>query len=379
MNDQKNSPYLKEIIARYLDGTATAAEIEFLEKQDALIDKKRGGFAEMSVEERQEIKAAIKRGLDQEIGKSSPRIRPMQWIKYAAAILLFAAGTIGIYYYTTPGSIAPIEDGTFKTEITAKSSITPGTNRATIVLEDGSQYQLSEDHTGIVNSANAITYEDGKTIRTNPNASAKIIVPAAGQYRVTLSDGTKVWLNSVSSLKYPIQFTGDERRVTLSGEAYFEVEKDASRPFIVESTGQEIKVLGTKFNITAYSSLPIVTTLLEGSVHVSNGHSSQQLSPGQQLRVEGGKMKLVKDHIDLEEVLAWKNGYFKFNENLESIMNKVARWYDVEVVYKIKPDPDMTFEGKISRDKGIEELFEIIELTKEVRFEIQGRRVTVMK
>ncbi|MGE8241468.1 MAG: FecR family protein, partial [Sphingobacterium sp.] len=263
--------------------------------------------------------------------------------------------------------------------ITSSAPITPGTNRATIVLDNGSQYQLSESQSGIVNGSNEIAYEDGKTISSNSYSSATVVVPAAGQYRVTLSDGTKVWLNSVSSLRYPVQFSGSERRVFLSGEAYFEVSKDTSRPFVVESPGQEIKVLGTKFNVSAYSTSPIITTLLEGAVEVSNGATAQKMTPGQQLQVANGKMKLTKNNVDWEEVSAWKNGYFKFNGNLESIMDKIARWYDIEVVYKIKPDPYMIFEGKISRNKDIEEIFEIIELTKEIHFEVQGRRVTVMK
>ncbi|MFD2553109.1 FecR family protein [Sphingobacterium tabacisoli] len=379
MKDQKNSQHLKHIIARYLAGTATEAELKFLEQRDKLIEDYEDDFSKITVEEKSEIKDQIKQRLDQEIRRPVTRVRFLRWTRYAAAALLFSTVGAGMYYYTQSNAVEPDAQPGIVTNITSSAPITPGTNRATIVLDDGSQYQLSESQSGIVNEANAITYEDGNTISTSAHTSATIVVPAAGQYRITLSDGTKVWLNSVSSLRYPVQFSGSERRVVLSGEAYFEVQKDASHPFIVESEGQEIKVLGTKFNISAYRSFPHITTLLEGAVEVSNGTAVQKLAPGQQVQVSNGKMSLIKGNIDLEEVTAWKNGYFKFNGNLESIMDKVARWYDIEVVYKIKPDPNMTFEGKISRDKNIEEIFEIMELTKEIHFEVQGRRVTVMK
>ncbi|ERJ57917.1 FecR family protein [Sphingobacterium paucimobilis] len=379
MKEQANSQYLKEIIARYLAGTATAAEIEFLQQRDMLIDKDGGDFSKISEPEKQDIKAKIKQRLDLEIHRSRPTVPFVRWARYAAAVLVFAMVGTGIYYYSHSNSTRVNEELKTEANITSPTTIAPGTNRATIVLDDGSEYQLSESQSGIINEANGITYEDGNTISTGTYASATIVVPAAGQYRVTLSDGTKVWLNSISSLRYPVQFSGSERRVVLSGEAYFEVQKDASRPFIVESEGQEVKVLGTKFNVSAYQAFPLITTLLEGAVEVSTDAAIQKLTPGQQVQVSKGKMKLMKSSIDLEEVTAWKNGYFKFSGNLESIMDKVARWYDIEVIYKVKPDPNMTFEGKISRDKNIEEIFEIMELTKEIHFEVQGRSVIVMK
>lgn len=379
MKEQANSQYLKEIIARYLAGTATAAEIEFLQQRDMLIDKDGGDFSKISEPEKQDIKAKIKQRLDLEIHRSRPTVPFVRWARYAAAVLVFAMVGTGIYYYSHSNSTRVNEELKTEANITSPTTIAPGTNRATIVLDDGSEYQLSESQSGIINEANGITYEDGNTISTGTYASATIVVPAAGQYGVTLSDGTKVWLNSISSLRYPVQFSGSERRVVLSGEAYFEVQKDASRPFIVESEGQEVKVLGTKFNVSAYQAFPLITTLLEGAVEVSTDAAIQKLTPGQQIQVSKGKMKLMKSSIDLEEVTAWKNGYFKFSGNLESIMDKVARWYDIEVIYKVKPDPNMTFEGKISRDKNIEEIFEIMELTKEIHFEVQGRSVIVMK
>ncbi|MBL1409464.1 FecR family protein [Sphingobacterium faecale] len=379
MKEQANSQYLKEIIARYLAGTATAAELEFLEQRDMLIDKDGGDFSKINGPEKQDIKDQIKQRLDLEIRRSRPSIRFVRWARYAAAALLFATVGTEIYYYSQSNSTQVNEELKAEANIASSATISPGTNRATIVLDDGSEYQLSESQSGIVNAVNAITYEDGNPISTSAYTSATIVVPAAGQYRVTLSDGTKVWLNSISSLRYPVQFSGSERRVALSGEAYFEVHKDASRPFIVESDGQEVKVLGTKFNVSAYQTFPLITTLLEGAVEVSADAAVQKLTPGQQVRVSDGKMKLMKGKVDLEEVTAWKNGYFKFSGNLESIMDKVARWYDIEVIYKVKPDPNMTFEGKISRDKNIEEIFEIMELTKEIHFEVQGRSVIVMK
>jgi ferric-dicitrate binding protein FerR (iron transport regulator) len=206
-----------------------------------------------------------------------------------------------------------------------------------------------------------------------------IEAPAGGQWQVKLPDGSLIFLNASSSITYPIRFVGNERRVHIIGEAYFEIAHNKEIPFQVESRGQIVEVLGTKFNVTAYADEKIIrTTLLKGSVKIITNSESKLLKPGQQAQVSGNKFEITSD-VDLEEIVAWKNGYFKFNESLESIMAKISRWYDVDVEYRVKPDSDLTFSGKISRSRDISGILKMLEYTGDVHFRLEGRRVIVTK
>lgn len=165
----------------------------------------------------------------------------------------------------------------------------------------------------------------------------------------------------------------------LKGEAYFEVAHNKNMPFKVQSHGQTVEVLGTHFDIMAYDDEKLIkTTLLEGSVKVSDHGKNRLLTPGEQAQVGERGIKITRD-VDLEDVIAWKNGYFKFNENLEAIMNKIARWYDVKIVYESKPDPSYLFEGDLSRERDLSEILKIMEYTGKVHFAIDGRRIIVKK
>jgi ferric-dicitrate binding protein FerR (iron transport regulator) len=208
---------------------------------------------------------------------------------------------------------------------------------------------------------------------------------------VKLPDGSRVWLNAASSLKYPVSFSSlKDRRVELHGEAYFEVAKDKLHPFLVETDGQEVTVLGTHFNIKAYrQDKNIVTTLAEGSVRVGYQASAWSdhgkivykdeviLSPGQQSLLKGETISVSK--ADMEESLAWKDGNFVFNDaNIEKIMQDIARWYNIEVFYE-GPSPTGAFSGNISRSKNISQILKALESTKLVHFKIEGRKVYVSK
>ncbi|MNX85526.1 fec operon regulator FecR [compost metagenome] len=218
-----------------------------------------------------------------------------------------------------------------------------------------------------------------------PNPSGKtsyntIETPKGGQYQLILPDGSKVWLNAASSLTFPTSFVSlKTRKVELIGEAYFEIAKNKTSPFIVKSAKQEVKVLGTHFNINSYADeQSTTTTLLEGSVNIVSLNKAENiiLKPGQQSTLNNNKINVTE--INTEEAIAWKNGLFIFNdENIKSIMKKIARWYNVEITFKGNLD-HVSFVGNYARNKDLESLLENIELTEKVHFKIEGRRIEVI-
>ncbi|WEK20564.1 MAG: DUF4974 domain-containing protein [Candidatus Pedobacter colombiensis] len=281
------------------------------------------------------------------------------------------------------------------------NDVPPGGNDAVLTLADGRKISLTDAAQGeLINmtGVHIIKTADGQLVYTaDASAAGKenritfntITTPRGGQYQVNLPDGTKVWLNAASSLKFPTTFTDlKERKVELSGEAYFEVAKNKKQPFKVISSGadygraQETEVLGTHFNINAYDDeAETKTTLLEGSIRVSARENVNKkydviLSPGQQAVLNEGKLKTI--NVDTEEAIAWKNGNFIFAyEGIESIMRKIARWYNVDIVYQGKIT-DNNFVGMVPRFKNVSEALTILELTNTVHFKIEGRRITVM-
>ncbi|WP_183574485.1 FecR family protein [Mucilaginibacter sp. X5P1] len=274
-----------------------------------------------------------------------------------------------------------------------KTIIVPGSNRATLTLSNNKVIILNNSANGVLaslGSSNVRTIHNAQLVYKNSpgsntssadeNAINTLSTPRGGQYQVVLSDGTKVWLNSASSISYPVAFTGKERHVELTGEAYFEVAKNKDKPFYVSMNNVQIRVLGTHFNIAAYNNDDNITaTLLEGSVQVTKNNSLSLLKPGQQAVVPDGNNDIHVLPADIEQVMAWKNGYFIFNdENITDIMKRVSRWYDVDVEYKdnIK---DQQFGGIYDRSKSLADLLHYLEKLGKVHFEIEGRRVIVMK
>jgi transmembrane sensor len=270
--------------------------------------------------------------------------------------------------------------------------IPSGGNRAMLTLSNGQKIDLTHAANGSVavqqgtrvlkNRAGLLVYDDS----AGPGAKGEarentVTTPVGGTWQLCLPDGTRVWLNNSSSLTYPSHFRGQsERMVTLTGEAYFEVAKDKRHPFIVQSGGQEVKVLGTHFDINAFADEHVVrTTLLEGLVTVSAADKklTQKLFPGSQSLLQGGSLKLTRANI--EQVVAWKNGYFRFdNTPIEQVMRELARWYDIDVRFD-GPLPTEKLNGRISRSKNISKVLNALAATKTVHFKIEGRRVTVMK
>ena len=247
----------------------------------------------------------------------------------------------------------------------------------TIILDSVSAGQVAvQGNTRITKTA------DGKIIYKG-NGSGEmqyniLTVPRGSQIAsITLSDGTKAWLNSASALKYPVVFTGNERKVEITGEVYFEVAHNASMPFRVQKGDVLINVLGTHFNVNAYDDETAVeVTLLEGAVRINSGTVSGLLRPGQQAKVSSGIQ--IGDDTDLEEVMAWKNGKFQFGEaaDINTIMRQVSRWYDVDVVYKGAVTGHIG--GTISRYENASKVLDMLEMTGAIRFQIEGRKVIVV-
>lgn len=298
----------------------------------------------------------------------------------AAAILIMIAG----FYFYNPHQVNPLAAHI------NEQKIVPGGNKATLTLADGSKILLDDAKTGILAEQAGVEVQkaaDGQLIYSvsssaGPSAGATgayntIETPVGGSYQVNLPDGTKVWLNAASSLSFPAKFTDGSRIVKLTGEAYFEVTKNKHMPFMVKFNDQVVEVLGTVFNINSYADEGAnKTTLFEGSVKLSQNNRDVLLVPGQQAIYAKNEIKVVE--ADLEETLAWKEGYFLFkNEDIQGIMRKIARWYDVEVSYSGKV-PDIGFGGKISRSTDITEVLNALQLTNSVHFKIEGRRIVVM-
>jgi transmembrane sensor len=207
-------------------------------------------------------------------------------------------------------------------------------------------------------------------------------IPRGGEFYLTLSDNTKVWLNSETTLKYPVEFAGEERRVELTGEAFFEVEKDAERPFRVVSDEQVVEVLGTSFNISSYpEDSVILTTLVEGKVNVflgENPETSQTLLPKHQSFLARGEDRIMQREVDVSEYVAWKDGEFYFrDQSLENIMKTLSRWYDIDVVFNEPQAKDILFTGHLERYENFERILNLIQRTNEVSYSEEGRTITI--
>jgi transmembrane sensor len=378
--------YFLEILRKYRLGDATKEETRFLEAYYNVFDLNEDLIKEENEQDFLFLKSTIKNNIDSEIRRLDKktivkRIWPV-WIKYAvaASLLLFvSAGVYLLLKVNAPDNLTAV----------APSSILPGSNKAVLTLGDGKRIVVGDALKGEIarqigvyitkTASGQIVYNlSPGNVQQGEVMQNSISTPNGGQYQVILPDGTKVLLNAASSLTYPVVFTGKERVVTLTGEAYFEVAKNKQMPFKVRSGMQTTEVLGTHFNVNAYADeREIKTTLEEGSVKVYTDEAATLISPGQQALVSrAGSGGVSKININLEKELAWKNGIFSFeNEDIKTIMRQIARWYNVEVVYKGDLPKDKFF-GEISRKSNLAEVFRILELNN-VGFTVKGKTVEV--
>lgn len=393
-----NNEQVIELISKYNEGIASKEEVRLVEnwfvKQSEIRQREPEDLDYLDVKRQMwlNIDQQIDRPLTKRLSPDTPPSGKSVWrLSMAAAAAVLVIALTAILFYRNYNDVAGPQ--------IVKNDINPGKNKAVLTLANGQKISLTDALNGKLAQQAGVTISktaNGQLVyQAAPNASGKntaeyntIEAPRGGQWQVILPDGSKVFLNASSSLKYPVVFAAKERKVELKGEAYFEISHNKKAPFRVRAKGQTVEVLGTHFNIMSYDDEKTVkTTLLSGSVKVSSNAKNASgvnaaeflvLKPGEQSQVSSGNMKLIQD-VDLEDVLAWKNGYFKFNENLRSIMTKVSRWYDVEVVYETQPDPEFKFKGEISRDKNISELLNMLDYTGNVHFKIEGRRVIVKK
>lgn len=300
---------------------------------------------------------------------------------WAAASIAIILAVCGYLWFASEKQSLDISRKT-----TPSRDAAPGKNGAVLTLADGSQVVLDSMKNGLVATQNGtkVTLHNNEISYAPENADKKEIVyntlstPRGRMFHVQLPDGTEVWLNAASSIRYPIAFTGAERKVAISGEAYFEVAKNPKLPFVVDVDKKiKVQVIGTHFNINAYSDEPkISTTLLEGSVKVVNEEEAVILTPGQQAQVTGAQMKVING-VDLSVSIAWKDGKFRFNHTpLNEILRQFARWYDVEIIYEGKV-PDFVLSGGIKRYFTLSEaLLTLTEMG--LRYRIEGKQLIVM-
>lgn len=344
-----------------------------------------------------ELAKLIERRLDQ-LPNSGKIIFLQKWRKIAVAatiLLLVLSGT----WYTLSLLNEPGTERDLMEQITSRygDDILPGGDKAKLILSDGQAIILDDIPTGQSQVEGGIRIHktgDGAIeydFYTNEHIAVTslfyhtITTPVGGEYQITLPDGSRVWLNSISSITAPSAFDEGERMVEVTGEVFFDIVESRSPtgkkiPFLVRTANQTVEVLGTQFNIKAYPDNDAVeTTLIEGKVVVRASDNTTSLMPGEQSRViQDGQIDLIKN-INIAKVIAWKNGYFQFSDDsIKDIMNQLRRWYDIEVEY-VGDLPDSRFGGQISRNKNISEVLRVLELTDEVRFRIDGQKVKIWK
>lgn len=388
----------KELIEKYISNTCSREELKRLfqiietqqgrEELTTILKNQWDNSNASSNEDDLELKF---RSLMQNLKREAPVVsiakksKVSQWKARIAAAVLIGTFFTGAYLVWKPDH----KNTVAKTETSIPGNgheIAAGGNKAILTLADGSTIVLDNAKKGIVSTQggtkvlklnNGILSYDGDS-KTKTLLFNTISTPRGGQYQLILADGTKVWLNAASSLKFPTAFAGKERKVELLGEAYFEVAKNAAKPFKVEVDGMEVEVLGTHFNINSYDDEASTrTTLLEGSIQINKNNRSSLLRPGQQARLNReGEIRII-EHADVEEAIAWKEGKFQFDRaDIHQVMRQISRWYDVEVQFKgIIPKH---FGGTISRSVNLSKVLNMLELTGEVRFRVEDHKVLVI-
>lgn len=323
--------------------------------------------------------------------KRQSLIRP-RWLKIAAAVAVVAASGLWISQ-SRRGA-----DSAFTA--VAASDIAPGKYNATLTLSNGATIALNNVQNGVVVSqgnSQIIKRDSGELVYRPQNLATgsgrpeagqvlynTLSTPRSGQYRVTLPDGSRAWLNASSSIRYPTTFGGKERVIEVTGEVYLEIKSDYRRPFVAKIASREgrdmgsVRVLGTKFNINAYMDESTVkTTLIDGAIRVSKGKAHQLLKPGDQATVGGREDQISVARVYTGDAIAWKNGFFRFRgDDIAHIMNEIARWYDVQVVYKNHKIPQGHYSGVISRNTPLSQVLKILE-TGGFNFEMTGRKIEV--
>lgn len=369
---------LARLIRKYRRGVASSEEAAFLDKYYSYFDREIKISDSFSLEEKEELENKIFREIKAKI--ENPPVRSNISVYFRKSYRYAAAAVILIMLCV--GALLLLEKS---------NDIGPGGSKALLTLDDGSKIVLEEAKMGTLATQGntSIVKQESGLLAYDASASISgddeivgtntVTTPLGGEYQVILPDGTKAWLNAASSIKYPTAFKGKDRVVEITGEVYLEVSKDKTKPFIVKVDGMtEIKVLGTHFNINAYPDEGVIkTTLLEGSVQVTNPSGAPvTLSPGQQSTTDSQGVIFVQN-VDTDAVVAWKNGTFQFNSmSIDEIMRQISRWYKVEVIYQ-NEKPLGEYSGIVSRNTNLSEVLDMLQLSG-INCKIDGERLIVL-
>jgi|SRR5690606_19758670 len=360
---------------KYIAGQCSAEEIRLLEEYRDAFELADLPWDEATMGDQHQVERRIRKRLFRQIGRSR---RP--WYIYPAAAVLAIGIAVAVALQLQPKLWDRLE--------ASNAPIVPGGNKALLTLPDGSQVALDEIDITQLDGGQGVIRElsDGR-LAYSPTIAGEgtdrhhtISTPRGGQFQVTLPDGTDVWLNAASSIRFPLTFSTDKRLVEVTGEVFFDVNRQPDRPFIVQNDDQAIHVLGTSFVVTSYpEEHKLKTALLEGSLRVRIGTTDYALSPGQRTVYDKRQKEVLKESFDPEEAIAWKSGYFLFDaEPIENVMFKIARWYDVDIAYEGNMRGKQ-FSGSISKYDNIQDVLDMLALTGTVNFKINGRRVVVME
>ena len=322
------------------------------------------------------------RRLEENIYDQKSRRMTLRWSIAASIILL-----VGLFVGRTINGVRDMHEE----QLLTKSVMQPGTSKAILMMANGEKVVLDQarkldiqlnERVRVASSGQGIVYEENGKGEVKEEYN-KLVTPTGGEYFLTLSDGTRVFLNAASELKYPVEFVGGKRVVDLNGEAYFEVRKDSLRPFIVRVNGAEVTVLGTSFNVNTYGDDgQIYTTLVNGSVRIFSEKNGQEevLTPGMQgvMNIQTGQLTVRE--VDVESYVAWREGRFVFRTmTLDLIMRQLQRWYDFEVFYQNPELKEYEFRGVIKRDMDLDKVLSVIKATTNVDFDVKGKVITIIK
>lgn len=370
---------VRELLRKYKAGECTAEEQAFMDSW----------YADLEKHSPDQVYCSPEQGEDQvwqlalaKYQLTKPHRRPYYWPVAAAVLFVIGAVVWSFKYYRS--EVLPVGPADLYTYNKAHD-IQAGTNKAILTLADGKVISLDDAVTGQVADQNGVTINKnskGQLVYTTAHSSSgrvnamaynTIITPKGGQYDIILPDGSQVFLNAASSLKYPVSFNGAERMVELNGEGYFMVAKNERQPFIVSTADQSVKVLGTHFNITNYPGEATITTLVEGSIQITTPTVlSKRLKPGQQAIRTGQDLQITA--VDAQEAVAWKDGLFVFRKTpIQQVLAQLCRWYDMDTEDLLLPD--ITFDGEIPRDQPLSELLNVIAENSHVKLKIEGRRI----
>lgn len=377
---------LDHLLNRYKSGQASAQEKEELSvllQQDW--DQMASGEPADHIDWERMLTSIKKEASTKKVTPVRPLLaRRVTWFRAAAAVLLLAGvGTLSYMHRARPKQ--PLEAQHRQAVL---HEILPGQDKAILTLSGGRQIildsatsdtVLTEGNDIIASAKGTVAYNAGSSTEDTGAVYNTLSTPRGGQYKLTLPDGTKVWLNAASSIQYPTTFNGVNRTVTVTGETYFEVVQKVNQPFIVRSGKMAVRVLGTSFNINAYDDEPgIKTSLIEGSIKVSQGNKETRLVPGQQARLDSNDIIEVTKLSNPLSTIAWKNGYFSFEKaDIPTVMRQLSRWYDIDVSYQGGSAPLDFFWGDLKRNANLSDIFAVLAKSG-IYFTTNGNKVLVL-